>query len=168
LFGDEAAVYHAPTKTRMYAERGHPPVILSPGGHDHFNLMGAVAPIQGEVTNGFVVEMNARVYIKFLRRVLWRYKEYRKIYIITDNARIHHAKIVMKFLERIDFKIEIIFLPPYSPELSPMEQVWKYMRKDVTHNTFYYLMDDLKSALRQFFEKIKFGCEEIRSLCNFY
>lgn len=79
LFVGEATVYHAPTKRRMWVERGHPPVIKSPGSHKHLNMMGAVDPTGGEVVSAFVEEMNARVYIKFLRRVLWRYKSFKKI-----------------------------------------------------------------------------------------
>lgn len=59
LFGDETTVYHAPTKRRMWAERGHPPVIKSPGGHKHLNMMGMVDPAGGEVVSAFVEEMNA-------------------------------------------------------------------------------------------------------------
>lgn len=168
LFGDEATVYHAPTKRRMWAERGHPPVIKSPGGHKHLNMMGMVDPAGGEVVSAFVEEMNARVYIKFLRRVLWRYKAAKKIYIITDNAKIHHAIIVNNFLASINHKIMLLYIPPYSPELNPMEQVWKYMRETVTHNTFYPLFQDLKDTLRQFFEKLKNQNDEVRSRCSFY
>lgn len=125
-------------------------------------------PIRGEVTNDFVGKVTARVYIKFLHRVFWRCKDHRKIYIVTDNAKKHHAKIVMQFLKKIGFKVETNSMAPFSPELSPMKQIWKCMRKGVIHNTFYELRDDLKSPLRQFFEKIKFRSEEIRLLCKFY
>jgi len=152
----------------MWAERGHPPVIKSPGGHKHLNLMGAVDPYNGEVISAFVEDMNARVYIKFLRRVLWLYKAFKKIYVITDNAKIHHAIIVNNFLSSINHKIEILYLPPYSPELNPMEEVWKYMRENVTHNTYYPLFQDLKDTLRQFFEKLKNQNEEVQSRCNYY
>ncbi len=152
----------------MWAERGRPPVIKSPGGHKHLNLMGAVNPKGGEVVSAFVEEMNARVYIKFLRRVLWRYKHSKKVYIITDNAKIHHAIIVMNFLASINHKIEILYLPPYSPELNPMEQIWNYMRDEVTHNTFFPLFEDLRNTLRRFFEKLKISTPEVQSRCNFY
>jgi len=152
----------------MWAERGHPPVIKSVGGHKHVKVMGTVAPIQGEVTSAFVETMNAIAYIKFLRRILWKYRQYKKIYIITDNAKIHHATIVMNFLQYINHKIEIIYLPPYSPELNPMEQIWKYMRSDVTHNTFFATFEDLKGTLRQFLENLKNSNDEVRSRCNFY
>jgi transposase len=131
-------------------------------------VMGTAAPIQGEITSAFVETMNAVAYIKFLRRVLWKYRQYNKIHIITDNAKIHHATIVRNFLHYINYKIKIIYLPPFWLELNPMEQIWKYMRRDVTHNTFYATFDDLKLSLRQFFENLKNQNNEVRSRCNFY
>ena len=58
----------------------------------------------------------------------------RKLYMLLDNVRYHHAKRLKPILERYKHKIELVFLPPYSLDLNPVERVWWLMRKTVTHN----------------------------------
>ncbi|MEQ1965077.1 transposase [Xenorhabdus khoisanae] len=74
--------------------------------------------------------MTARTLLHFFQRLI---KEAgRKVYLILDNLRVHHAKLVTRWLEKHQNRIEVFYLPPYSPELNPDE----------------YLNGDLKSALR--------------------
>lgn len=44
--------------------------------------------------------------------------------MILDNARAHHAKLIQSFLEENKSRLELIFLPPYSPELNLIEGLW--------------------------------------------
>lgn len=63
--------------------------------------------------------MNARVIIKFMRRLT---KDAgRKVFLILDNLRVYHAKLVKAWLERHQESIEFFYLPSYSPELNPDE-----------------------------------------------
>jgi diphthamide synthase subunit DPH2 len=63
--------------------------------------------------------MNADVLIEFMMRLLKDAK--RKIYLILDNMRVHHAKPVKEWLEDHKKMIEVFYLPAYSPELNPDE-----------------------------------------------
>ena len=63
--------------------------------------------------------MNAQVFIKFLGRLIRDAS--RKIYLILDNLRVHHSKIVKAWVEEHKDQIELFFLPSYSPELNPDE-----------------------------------------------
>jgi hypothetical protein len=49
----------------------------------------------------------------------------KKILMVLDNARYHHAKINKEFIEEIKSRITLIYLPPYSPQLNPIEFLWK-------------------------------------------
>ena len=74
--------------------------------------------------------MNAKVLIRFFKRLI---KDAgRKVFVILDNLRVHHAKVVKAWLQKYEEKIEVHYLPSYSPELNPDE----------------YLNCDLKSGLR--------------------
>lgn len=65
-------------------------------------------------------------FLRFLYQL--RHKEKKKwIVLFVDNARIHHAKKVKKYCEQNNIKL--IYLPPYSPELNPIEFVWKRIKK---------------------------------------
>jgi putative transposase len=66
----------------------------------------------------------------------------KKIYMVLDNVRFHHAKRLKPVLERYKDRIEMVFLPPYSPDLNPIERVWWLMRKKVTHNRWMKSMDE--------------------------
>jgi hypothetical protein len=74
--------------------------------------------------------MNAIVLLRFFRR--WIKDSGRKIDIILDNFRVHHAKLVKAWLQRHEDKIDVFYLPAYPPELNP----------DEYHNC------DLKTGLR--------------------
>ncbi|MCF6185006.1 MAG: transposase, partial [Bacteroidales bacterium] len=68
-------------------------------------------------------------FIIFLRRLTKGAKK--KIYLILDNLKVHHSKLVKKWEEKNKNKIELFYLPSYSPELNPDE----------------YLNNDLKSGI---------------------
>jgi transposase len=63
--------------------------------------------------------MNAGKLREFLRRLVAGAT--RKIYLILDNMKVHHAKLVKEWLEKYQDKIELFFLPPYSPRHNPDE-----------------------------------------------
>ena len=63
--------------------------------------------------------MDAKRFIGFLKGLTQDAK--RKVYLILDNLRVHHAKVVKKWLAQNTEKIEVFYLPSYSPELNPDE-----------------------------------------------
>jgi transposase len=65
----------------------------------------------------------AEVFLEFLKATLKQYPE-GKIVMILDNAKIHHAKLVQAFLNKMKDRIELMFLPPYSPKLNLIERLW--------------------------------------------
>ena len=56
--------------------------------------------------------------------------------MILDNARIHHAKLIQPFLEKNKNYLELIFLPPYSPNLNLIEGLWKWLKQSIIYNVF--------------------------------
>lgn len=69
---------------------------------------------------------NAKVLIEFLHQLRTHAKG-KTLILILDNASIHKAKIVKKFLQRHG-DIKLIYLPTYSPEYNPTEQVWRWLK----------------------------------------
>lgn len=66
----------------------------------------------------------------------------REIVIALDQAGWHKAKD----LKHID-TITLIYLPPYSPELNPVEKLWQWLRKEVTHNAIFRKLEDMMDVL---------------------
>jgi transposase len=63
--------------------------------------------------------MTARFLIRFIRRLIEDSKK--TVFLMLDNLRVHHAKLVKAWLERHEDEIEVSYLPFYSPELNPAE-----------------------------------------------
>ena len=65
-------------------------------------------------------------------------------------------------------KAEFLFLPPYSPDLNPIEQVWRITRKKKTHNRFFRCLEVLKDAVDGFFDELSGPNDLLRTLCTFH
>jgi hypothetical protein len=118
-WGDETGLCSDSQHGRSYAPRGKTPAIRLCAKRERINLISSITN-QGKVR--FMIykkTMNAQLFIKFLERLI---KDAgRKIYLILDNLRVHHSKIVKSWVEEHKDQIELFFLPSYSPELNPDE-----------------------------------------------
>jgi putative transposase len=98
-------------------------------------------------------------------KVLNEYKG-KKVIMILDNVRYHHAKMLKQFLENHKKSIELMFLPAYSPDLNPIERIWWYMRKKITHNRY---LVSLRERIAQFWRMFSHFNNEndiCKNLCN--
>lgn len=118
-WGDETGLRTDSQHGRGFSPRGKTPVIRLQARRSRINLISTVTN-QGKVR--FMVykdTMNSKVLIKFLKRLI---KDAgRKVFLILDNLRVHHSKPVKEWLETHKKKIEVFYLPSYSPELNPDE-----------------------------------------------
>ena len=72
----------------------------------------------------------------------------RKTVVIADNARYHHASLHAEWRREVADHFSVYFLPPYSPELNPIERVWKLIRRRCLHNRYFRELNDVVLALR--------------------
>jgi len=150
---------------RMWAKKGHQPLIPTPGGRKGVKLVGVVEPSSGQVLVDFATTLKAEDFQQFLQHVLEIFGGRGKIWIILDNARVHHAKALMLFLDEIKGELELIYLPAYSPDLNVIERLWRFLRKEVTHDEYYPTFDLFTDALSAFFNKYANPSEVIKTLC---
>jgi len=93
--------------------------------------------------------------------------------IIVDNAPWHKKAIRLiedkKNIEYEDIRRKVIFvkLPPYSPDLNPIEQVWRITRRENTHNKFFASKDALKETVDRAFSHWAVPNKQLSSLCSF-
>ena len=126
---DEAAFRSDAHRGTTWGPRGQTPVIKDSGGRFGFKLISAVSArgdLHFDVIEG---SMDAEKFIDFLRKL--RQDAGCPIFVIADNARYHHSKKVQAFLETQVGQIMMAFLPAYSPELNPDEQVWNHAKAEV-------------------------------------
>ncbi len=118
-WGDETGLRNDCQHERGYAPKGKTPVIRLNAKRESINMISAITN-QGKVRfKLFEGGMNAAILIDFLRRLIKDAK--RKVILVLDNLRVHHAKKVKKWLLGKEEQIEIFYLPSYSPELNPDE-----------------------------------------------
>jgi transposase len=128
-FLDEAAFRSDAHRGTTWGKCGETPVVKDSGGRFGFKLISAVSArgdMHFDVIDG---SMDAERFISFLQKL--RQDAGCPVFAIADNARYHHSKKVRAFLETQAGEIMMAFLPPYSPELNPDEQVWNHAKAEV-------------------------------------
>jgi transposase len=159
LFANEAICFidgvHPTHNTKPaygWIKKGERKEILSNTGRQRLNLSGAIDIISKKV---FVREdetLNADSTIAFLRKLEAAYPEAGKVHVFCDNAKYYKNKEVTAYL--VGSKINMHFLPPYSPNLNPIERLWKLMNEEVLYNKYYESFKDFKEAVLGFLENL--------------
>jgi transposase len=102
--------------------------------------------------------LNAESTIRFFKKTEEAYPSKRKIHVFCDNASYYRNKTVKQYLETS--KVYLHFLPPYSPNLNPIERLWKWMKERVIYNTYYEHFEDFKGAIFGFFAVLSTAAAE--------
>jgi transposase len=128
-------------------------------------LIGNLDYVTGNVYCEEHERYDAKVFLHFLKVVLSRYPK-GKIVMILDNAKIHHAKLIQPFLEKVKNRLELMFLPPYSPEFNLIEGLWGWLKSSVINNVFFPSLPKVKVTIQKFIENInKVPTKTIDRLC---
>ena len=131
-WGDETGVRNDCQHGRSYAPKGKTPVLRLPAKRISLNMISALTN-QGKVRFMIYKEnMTAQVLITFMQRLVKDAP--RKVFLILDNLKVHHAKLVQEWLAEHREQIEVFYLPSYSPELNPDEYL-NCDLKDGVHST---------------------------------
>jgi len=143
------------------------PVLLHHPTRRSVGYFGAVRLRDGKVVSQREEErFNAvtfHTFLKHLRQVSSR--SGRRVVIITDNAKYHHAKLHAEWRTQQAPKFVLDFLPPYSPELNPIERLWKLTRRLCLHNRYFPTLKDVIVAVELKFNQWRSGNEVVRKLC---
>ena len=85
--------------------------------------------------------------------------------MVLDNVRYHHAKRLKLWLAK-KTKLELFFLPPYSPDLNAVERAWWYMRKKITNNRYIMTLKERKKEFWKMFSHFQKPNDELKSVCE--
>ena len=140
----------------MWAIKGSKPKVKSYPGKDNISYSGFVIPSTGKLFTCKPEWFNYETTISSIRAFLKSnpLSENHKYYLIMDNAPWHKkAKRLIKENSNQEYsditnKIVFVYLPPYSPDLNPIEQVWRMTRRDATHNIFFNDVHELEQRER--------------------
>ena len=118
------------------------------------NLIGAINLDNHHVEYQQVDWVNGESIKAFLNQLLEAHSEASQLHLIWDNAGYHRSKEIQSFVANT--KITLHFLPPYSPNLNPIERLWKIMHEQVTYNRYYPKFSDFTEGILSFFENIEY------------
>lgn len=155
--------YQAISKT--WFERGKQRIIPTYGKHEGVKLLGVLNYETGHVYCVEEQKYDAEVFLRFLKKVLKLYPT-GKIVMILDNARVHHALLLAEFLQENKDRLQLVFLPPYSPKLNLIEGLWGWLKNEVINNVFHHSVRSIRKAVQGFISSIiKVPEIVIRRLC---
>ncbi len=89
----------------------------------------------------------------------------RRVIMIADNATYHHGQLHREWRDHNSQRFSLQFLPPYSPDLNPIERVWKLARRLATHNRYFPTLNDITTAVESLFYQWWYGSDILRKLC---
>jgi len=121
-WGDETALVNTDVRGRSYAPVGKTPVAMAVGGTRQKLSMIATVTNQGK-TRWMIIDeaFDAEKLIEFLQALI---KDAgKKVFLILDNLRVHHSKLVKAWAGERKDQIELFYLPSYSPQLNPEERL---------------------------------------------
>lgn len=137
VYEDEAGFRQDPTLHRTWSRIGEQPQVA-----------------QLKKRSGIKV-LESRSYIAFLETTVSQFFENgHPIFYIQDNASYHKDGDVWYWFKENRKWIEVFNLPPYCPELNATERLWKYTRKQTTHNRYFDTLDLLQGNLSDLFDQI--------------
>jgi transposase len=160
-FEDEARFGQQGTITRVWARRGSRPRAVRQQGRTSLYALAAVCVTTGAVSASLVSGLDTAVLNAFLRQVSQELPAGVHAVLIWDGAGYHTGAGL-----EVPANISVIRLPPYSPELNPVENLWHYLRSHYWSNRTYRDYNDLESEAARSLGTVCLDVERIKSICN--
>jgi transposase len=190
LFEDEFSLSNTATVHYQWGKKGKQPTISCKQRQRErqISAMGSYNFDTGQMTVTFHQKGNYQSFKRHLKKILKIYRHHSKIIMVVDNVRckqrqrerqtamgsynfdtgqmtVHHAKLLKKWLIN-NTKLELVYLPPYSPELNPIERAWWYMRKKITHNRYVKTLKERKVVFWKMFSHFQQPNDELLRVCE--
>jgi len=166
VFEDEASLSNTATVSYKWGAKGRQPGIgQKQRKRERKTLFGCIEPRTGKVIASIEDKGNTLSFFRFMAKVA-RANAGKKVVMVVDNVKYHHAIRLRPILEKYRDRIELVYLPPYSPDLNPIERVWWYMRKRIAHNRYMDSMDDRITKFNEFIGEFELENQTGKDLSN--
>jgi transposase len=161
FFQDEARFGQQGTITRVWAPAGSRPRAVRQTQYDYLWVLGAVCPETGQAEGLLSPRLNTEVVNIFLQQFSKTVAENEHAVIVWDGAGFHRAAQLV-----VPANISLIELPPYSPELNSIENLWHYLKSHFWSNRAYDDYDHLLDAAQQAWRKACLLPELMKTVCH--
>ena len=164
MFLDEASVKQHPNIQPKWALQGSKEFVGTYGNHVKVHVFGAISHKLGKAFHIKSKKLNSDVFMKFVEHLMM-VNPTRHLVLVVDNAPWHTSKKVENFLDGIKDKVEVLWLPAYSPDFNPIEHLWRFM-KEVVSNFFFPKIAEMINAITDFFNSLYRKKQKIMTLCS--
>jgi transposase len=161
-FADSTHPHHNPVISYGWIKKGEDFAVLSNSGRHRLNINGAVDIENLDVIMRTCDWVNADSMCDLLRAIRSKNATGEPVTLIMDNAAYNRSLKVRELAEELG--INLFYLPPYSPNLNPIERLWKFFKKKVLYNKYYETKIDFENACINFFRYIRKYRTELATL----
>ena len=147
-----------------WIKRGKNKELRTNSGRQRLNLHGAINAETHEVTIIESGTIDANSTLQLLLAIESKYPMASSIKVILDNAKYHYSNIVRDYVE--NSRIDLVFLPSYSPNLNLIERLWHFFKKKLLYNTYYENIHTFRKACIEFFRNLDKHQKEIARFMN--
>ena len=161
-FADSTHPMLNPILSSGWIRKGQEFDIKTNSGRQRVNINGAIELNTLNVVSRSCKKVNGRSMCDLLRAIRLRHPKARRICLILDNAPYNKSNRVRDLA--LELRIKILYLPPYSPNLNPIERLWKFMKKKVMANRYYPDIETFQRELMLFLRGIRKHKSELSTL----
>jgi transposase len=160
-WADETGLSNQANYGRSFAPRGKTPVVRRPAARFSQSMISSLSNLGVLRFMVYDGALNTKVFLKFLRRLVQGAR--RKIFLIVDNLRVHHAKAVAAWGEANKDSIELFFLPSYAPEYNPDEFVNNDVKQAMARKPAPKSKAELKQGLTSYMRGLQRRPDKIKT-----
>lgn len=166
MYEDESYIREYQALCQTWCIKGKQRKIKTYGQHKGVGLFGVLDYLRGNILVNVSEQLNAQAFQTFLENTVLPAYQGKKIIMILDNGKIHHAKVLAEFKEKYKGQITFMFLPPYAPTINRIEGLWKWLKHSAIYNRFLNGVNEIRDAVFTFLSTIKFKRDVIKQrLC---
>jgi transposase len=161
FFIDEAGVRSDAALQRTWGAKGETPIVATSGQRQKVNAISAVNASGAFWYDVYTGRFNAELFISKLKAFM-RHRR-RPVFLVLDGHPAHRAKIVAAYIQSLEGRLELHFLPGYAPDLNPDEFVWNHLRQNGVTKTPLKQNEQLKERVEKDLAQIKSSPDLVRS-----
>jgi transposase len=162
-WADETSCVSLPNTLKGYAPKGIKPVLEHPASKFRINMISAITNTGKSMFALYDEAINAQRFIEFLQKVID--SSDKKVYMILDNLRVHHAKIVKSWIEEHQERIALFYLPAYSPDLNPDEYLNQDYKRSANSKSIPQNVKELERNTKAYMESLQNNTQKV---ANFF
>ncbi|GEM50159.1 IS630 family transposase [Deinococcus cellulosilyticus] len=152
VFLDESGISLKTTTRKTWAVKGQTPLIKTRMNWEKLSVIGALTHTGHFYQHTLPGACNGSKVAQFLAHLLKHLQG--DLMVVLDNAGIHKSRPVQDLLNKHP-RMKLVFLPPYAPELNPIEPIWAVVKHHILGNRLARTLKDLKSSLRPVWTRIR-------------